>query len=91
MPTAGRAPSFFETVNLYFEQAAALTDYPRGLLEQIKVCNGVYAFQFPVRTRRGYEVEHASTVAAALSSRGGAPSTAIIGSPSRAASGSRRR
>ena len=56
MPTAGRAPSFFETVNLYFERAAALTDYPRGLLEQIKVCNSVYAFQFPVRTRRGYEV-----------------------------------
>ena len=56
MATAGRAPSFFETVNLYFERAAALTDYPRGLLEQIKVCNSVYAFQFPVRTRRGYEV-----------------------------------
>src|SRR5262245_41630297 len=56
MATAGRALSFFETVNLYFERAAALTDYPRGLLEQIKVCNSVYAFQFPVRTRRGYEV-----------------------------------
>ena len=52
MATAGRGPSFFETVNLYFERAAALTDYPRGLLEQIKVCNSVYAFQFPVRTRR---------------------------------------
>ncbi len=56
MATAGRAPSFFETVNLYFERAAALTDYPRGLLDQIKACNSVYAFQFPVRTRRGYEV-----------------------------------
>jgi glutamate dehydrogenase (NAD(P)+) len=54
--TAGGAPSFFETVNLYFERAAALTDYPRGLLDQIKACNSVYAFQFPVRTRRGYEV-----------------------------------
>jgi glutamate dehydrogenase (NAD(P)+) len=56
MTTADRAPSFFETVNLYFERAAALTNYPRGLLDQIKACNSVYAFQFPVRTRRGYEV-----------------------------------
>ena len=31
------APGFFDTVNLYFERAAALTDYPRGLLDQIKV------------------------------------------------------
>ena len=35
--THGSAPSFFETVNIYFERAAALCDYPRGLLEQIKV------------------------------------------------------
>jgi glutamate dehydrogenase (NAD(P)+) len=49
-------PSFFDTVNTYFEKAAALTDYPRGLLEQIKVCNSVYAFQFPVRTSGGLEV-----------------------------------
>jgi glutamate dehydrogenase (NAD(P)+) len=56
MTTTKRAPSFFETVNIYFERAAALTDYPRGLLDQIKVCNSVYAFQFPVRTRRGHEV-----------------------------------
>ena len=32
------------------DKAAALTDYPSGLLEQIKVCNSVYAFQFPVST-----------------------------------------
>jgi glutamate dehydrogenase (NAD(P)+) len=56
MTASEREPSFFETVNLYFERAAALTDYPRGLLDQIKACNSVYAFQFPVRTRRGYEV-----------------------------------
>ena len=48
--------SFFETVNVYFEKAAVLTDYPRGLLEQIKVPNAVYAVQFPVRTAKGYEV-----------------------------------
>ncbi|MGH7308466.1 MAG: Glu/Leu/Phe/Val family dehydrogenase, partial [Candidatus Rokuibacteriota bacterium] len=50
------APSFFETVNTYFDKAAALTDYPPGLLEQIKGCSSVYAVQFPVRTSRGYEV-----------------------------------
>jgi len=50
------APSFFETVNIYFDKAAALTDYPPGLLEQIKGCSSVYAIQFPVRTSRGYEV-----------------------------------
>jgi len=52
----GTAPSFFETVNVYFERAAALTNYPRGLLEQIKVCNAVYAVQFPLRREKGYEV-----------------------------------
>jgi glutamate dehydrogenase (NAD(P)+) len=56
MTTPDGGPSFFETVNLHFEQAAALTDYPRGLLDQIKACNSICAFQFPVRTRRGYEV-----------------------------------
>jgi glutamate dehydrogenase (NAD(P)+) len=51
------APSFFETVNIYFEKAAALCDYPRGLLDQIKVPNAVYAVQFPIRRESGeYEV-----------------------------------
>jgi glutamate dehydrogenase (NAD(P)+) len=49
-------PSFFKTVESYFDRAAALTDYPKGLLEQIKACNSVYSFQFPVRTSRGLEV-----------------------------------
>ena len=39
-----------------FDKAAALTDYPQGLLEQIKVCNSVYAIQFPIRRNGGYEV-----------------------------------
>jgi glutamate dehydrogenase (NAD(P)+) len=56
MAAAHTAPSFFETVNTYFERAAALTDYPRGLLDLIKACNAVYSFIFPVRTSRGYEV-----------------------------------
>lgn len=56
MPSTKSPPTFFETVNLHFEKAAALTDCPRGLLEQIKGCNSVYAIQFPIRTERGYEV-----------------------------------
>jgi glutamate dehydrogenase (NAD(P)+) len=51
-----RAPSFFDTVNSYFDKAAALTDYAPGLLDQVKVCNSVYAFQFPIRRQGGYEV-----------------------------------
>ncbi len=48
--------SFFETVNVYFEKAAALTEYPRGLLDLIKAPNASYSVQFPVRTAKGYEV-----------------------------------
>src|SRR2546429_1760416 len=56
MAPAQSGPGFFETVNIYFDKAAALTDYPQGLLDQIKVCNSVYASQFPIRRNGGYEV-----------------------------------
>jgi glutamate dehydrogenase (NAD(P)+) len=55
---------FFESVNRNFAKAAALLDYPRGLLEQIRVCNKVYYVQFPVRIRgeiqviQGWRAEH---------------------------------
>ncbi|OFW05256.1 MAG: glutamate dehydrogenase [Acidobacteria bacterium RIFCSPLOWO2_02_FULL_68_18] len=45
--------SLEESVNGYFDRAAALCDCPRGLLEQIRACNGVHAFQFPVRHADG--------------------------------------
>src|SRR3989304_4638521 len=48
--------SFFENVSFNFEKAAAFTPHPRGLLDVIKACNSVYAFQFPIRSQRGYEV-----------------------------------
>lgn len=48
--------NFLETISRYFDRAAALTRHPKGLLEQIKICNSVYSFQFPVRTSRGIEV-----------------------------------
>src|SRR3712207_9399459 len=56
MNTTRRHPSFFDNVSLYFDRAAAFTQHPKGLLDQIKVGNSVYSFQFPVRTRRGIEV-----------------------------------
>ncbi|MBI4347435.1 MAG: Glu/Leu/Phe/Val dehydrogenase [Elusimicrobia bacterium] len=53
---AHKPPSFWENVEHWFERAAAFTSHPRGLLDQIKVCNAVYHVQFPIRTARGYEV-----------------------------------
>src|SRR3972149_3388728 len=40
--------SFFENVCAYFDKAAAFTQHPKGLLDQIKECNSVYALQFPI-------------------------------------------
>lgn len=48
--------SFLASVDHYFNKAAALTDHPEGLLKQIKACNSVYSFQFPLKTENGYEV-----------------------------------
>jgi glutamate dehydrogenase (NAD(P)+) len=48
--------SFFGDVVRNFDKAARHLKYPSGLLEQIKACNSVYHFKFPVRTAEGYEV-----------------------------------
>ena len=56
MNNAQSRRSFFDNVSFYFDLAASFTNHPKGLLEQIRACNGVYSFQFPVRTRRGLEV-----------------------------------
>jgi glutamate dehydrogenase (NAD(P)+) len=57
--------NFFEEVNQYFDQAARFTDYPPGLLTQIRLCNSVYRFDFPFRRAdgqieviRAWRVEH---------------------------------
>ena len=53
----GASGTLFETVNRNFDAAAAFGEYPPGLLEQIKTCNSVYRFQFPIRKEgNGYEV-----------------------------------
>ncbi len=57
--------SFFENVVRYVDRAAALTNHSKGLLDQIKHCNGVYSFEFPIRHPDGsvevikaWRVEH---------------------------------
>ncbi|UCF36902.1 MAG: Glu/Leu/Phe/Val dehydrogenase [Acidobacteriota bacterium] len=57
--------SFFETVLAFFDEASKYTEYPVGLLDQIKYCNSVYKMSFPVKHRDGqyeilqaYRVEH---------------------------------
>jgi glutamate dehydrogenase (NAD(P)+) len=57
--------SFFQTVLAFFDKAAAFTPHPPGLLEQIKYCNSIYKFKFPLRNDDGtieiiqaYRVEH---------------------------------
>ena len=44
---------FYTDVSRYFDRAAAFTDYPAGLLDQIKRCNSLYRFDFPARQRDG--------------------------------------
>ncbi len=57
-------PSFYRTVERNFERAAAATTHPRGLLDQIRVCNAVYMVRFPVRIGTdirvftGWRVQH---------------------------------
>jgi glutamate dehydrogenase (NAD(P)+) len=50
-------PSFFTSVSKNFWEAAKYTEHPRGLLDQINMCNSVYHFTFPIRKGKGeYEV-----------------------------------
>lgn len=56
MSSDEQGKSFLASVDHYFNKAAALTDHPAGLLDQIRVCNSLYAFRFPIRTDDGYEV-----------------------------------
>lgn len=47
--------SFFDDVCQFFDHAAQFTNHDNGLLEQIKACNSVYRFCFPLR--RGDKME----------------------------------
>jgi glutamate dehydrogenase (NAD(P)+) len=55
--------SFFHSVLAAFDEAASYTTYPAGLLDQIKHCNSVYEFHFPlVRDNGAIEMVHAFRV-----------------------------
>jgi glutamate dehydrogenase (NAD(P)+) len=56
-----RHPHRFEdNVNAYFDHAAKFCKHAKGLLDQIRICNSVYSFAFPVRHVDGsIEVVHA--------------------------------
>jgi len=54
--------SFFKTVQINFDKAAALTEWPKGLLWQIKECNAVYQMRFPVKIKGEFEVIEAYRV-----------------------------
>lgn len=47
---------FFDDVCAFFDRAAQFTDHPKGLLDQIKACNSVYRFRFPIRKGNSVEV-----------------------------------
>lgn len=56
---------FFEDVGQFFDEAARFTTHPQGLLDQIKACNSVYHFKYPIRRDNGdievvkaWRVEH---------------------------------
>lgn len=44
---------FFKDVCSYFDKAAGFTEHPAGLLNQIRQCNCIYKFNFPLRTDNG--------------------------------------
>lgn len=57
--------SFFQDVNDFVDNAAQHTSYPKGLIEQIKACNSIYKFFFPIQLDDGsyqvieaYRVQH---------------------------------
>src|SRR6188474_413913 len=59
------AGSMFDSVNHYFDRAAAGSEFPKGLLDVVKACNSVYRFTFPFRHADGslaninaWRVEH---------------------------------
>ncbi len=54
--------NFYESVERNYDKAAALTKHPKGLLEQIKVCNAIYQMNFPIRVGKDYKVIEAYRV-----------------------------
>ena len=53
---ADQETHFFRDVCENFDYAAQYTKHDAGLLDQIKSCNSVYRFRFPIRRGNGFEV-----------------------------------
>ncbi|MBS7563378.1 Glu/Leu/Phe/Val dehydrogenase [Mucilaginibacter sp. Bleaf8] len=54
--TDSQETHFFADVCKNFDHAAQFTKHDAGLLDQIKSCNSVYRFRFPIRKGNGFEV-----------------------------------
>ncbi len=59
------AHSFLDQVDRMFDKAASLTSHSAGLLTQIKMCNSIYSFEYPLQrddgsiiTVRAWRAEH---------------------------------
>lgn len=59
---SNKTPTFYESVQQNFDKAAIHTGLPKGLLEQIKVCNAVYQMRFPVKIGNEFQVIEAYRV-----------------------------
>ncbi|MFA0963466.1 Glu/Leu/Phe/Val dehydrogenase [Roseivirga sp. BDSF3-8] len=63
--TPGSDYNMFEEVSAYLDKAAGFSELPEGLLEQIKQCNNIFQFNFPIKRDDGtylvieaYRVQH---------------------------------
>lgn len=54
--------SFYQYVQQYVDHAASHTKFPKGLIDQIKVCNSVYQVNFPVKINNEIQVIEAYRV-----------------------------
>lgn len=54
--------SFFQYVQQYVDQAALNLKFPKGIIDQIKVCNSVYQVNFPVKINNEIQVIEAYRV-----------------------------
>lgn len=68
-------PTFLESVDLFFNRAAALTNIENGLLQVIKSCNSIVEFHFPIQrdngstqVLKGYRAHHSTHI---LPTKGG--------------------
>jgi len=48
--------SFLDSVNLYFDRAAAALELPKGLAQQIRTCNAICEMKFGVELQGSYEI-----------------------------------